>query len=65
MFGEVVKMLLGTPVSRITVPGLNPSSASDSASCEYTLGKQQVVAQIIGSLSFSWETGIKFPAPGF
>lgn len=56
MLGTVVKMLFGMP----KVPALSLSPAS----CEHTPSEILVIAQVVGSLSLTWETWIEFPALG-
>lgn len=64
--GIVVKTLLEMPASPIRVPGLSPSSTSDSSFLQmHFLESSGDVVQLLGSLLLMWETRIKFPAPDF
>lgn len=60
MFGAVVKTLFETPVSYMSVPGFQSwlYFQLQSPAKIYT-GKQQVMAQVLGSLSSTWEVQIE------
>lgn len=63
MLGVVVKMLVGMPIAILECLDASPHSVSDSSS--YFCGRQQMMAQVIGSPSLNMEAWIELQALGF